>query len=72
MLQIELECHTISCQFHLLRLVLSTHYDKPVPIRDSTLASVARIDAIYLKDSCSGSCNGLTDKKLETRNVHLW
>jgi hypothetical protein len=77
MLQFELKCLTIICQFHLrqfhlLRLVLSAHYDKPVPIRDSTLASMDRIDANYLKHSCSGSCNGLTDKKLAIRNVHSW
>ena len=46
---------TISRQCQLLGLARSTHYYKPVPVRDSTLAIMARIDAIYLEDPSSGS-----------------
>jgi putative transposase len=33
----------------------STLYYRPTPIRDSTLRIMARIDALYLEDPCSGS-----------------
>ena len=42
-------------QCELLGLPRSTLYYKPVPVRDSTLRIMARIDALYLEDPCSGS-----------------
>ena len=46
---------TISRQCQLLGLARSTHYYKPVAVRDSTLAIMARIDALYLEDPSSGT-----------------
>jgi len=31
-------------------------YYRPIPVRESTLQMMARIDALYLEDPCSGSC----------------
>ena len=42
-------------QCELLGLPRSTLYYKPVPVRESTLRIMARIDALYLEDPCSGS-----------------
>jgi putative transposase len=39
----------------LLGLPLSTLYYRPTPVRESTLPIMARIDALYLEDPCSGS-----------------
>ena len=39
----------------LLGLARSTLYYRPVPVRESTLRILARIDALYLEDPCSGS-----------------
>jgi putative transposase len=39
----------------LLGLSRSTLYDQPTAVRDSTLRIMARIDALYLEDPCSGS-----------------
>jgi putative transposase len=38
-----------------LGLPRSTLYYRPTPVRDSTLQIMARIDALYLEDPCSGS-----------------
>ncbi|MCX5937327.1 MAG: IS3 family transposase [Cyanobium sp. LacPavin_0920_WC12_MAG_62_9] len=46
---------TISRQCQLLGLARSTHYYKAVPVRYSTLAIMARIDALYLEDATSGN-----------------
>ena len=46
---------SISCQCALLGLPQSTHYYRPTPVRESTLRIMARIDAHYLEDPCSGS-----------------
>ena len=46
---------SISCQFALLGLPRSTHYYRSTPVRGSTLRIMARIDALYLEDLCSGS-----------------
>jgi len=46
---------TISRQCALLGLPRSTLYDRPTPVRESTLRIMARIDALYLEDPCSGS-----------------
>ena len=46
---------TISRKCLLLGLARSTHYYKPVPVRDSTLAIMTRIDAIYMEGPTSGS-----------------
>ena len=46
---------TISRHCQLIGLARSTQYYKPVPVRDSTLAFMARIDALYLEDPTSGS-----------------
>jgi len=46
---------TINRQCQLLGLARSTHYYKPVAVRDSPLAIMARIDVIYLEDPSSGS-----------------
>ncbi len=39
----------------LLGLAQSTLYYRPKPVRESTLRIMARIDALYLEDPCSGS-----------------
>ena len=39
----------------LLGLPRSTHYYQPTPVRESTLRIMAKIDALYLDDQCSGS-----------------
>jgi putative transposase len=46
---------TISTECALLGLPRSTLYYRPTPVRDSTLRIMARIDALYLEDPCSGS-----------------
>ena len=46
---------SISRQCALLGLPRSTHYYRPTPVRASTLRIMARIDALYLEDPCSGS-----------------
>ena len=45
----------MSRQCGLLGLPRSTHYYRPTPVRASTLRIMARIDAFYLEDPCSGS-----------------
>ena len=40
---------------HCLGLPRSTHDYRPTPVRESTLRIMARIDALYLDDPCSGS-----------------
>ena len=42
-------------QCALLGLPRSTLYYRPIPVRASTLRIMARIDALYLEDPCSGS-----------------
>jgi len=44
-----------SRQCVLLGLPRSTLYYRPTPVRESTLRIMARIDALYLEDPCSGS-----------------
>jgi putative transposase len=39
----------------LLGLPRSTLYYRPIPVRESTLRIMARIDVLYLEDPCSGS-----------------
>ena len=46
---------SISRQCALLGLPRATHYYRPTPVRASTLRIMARIDALYLEDPCSGS-----------------
>ena len=46
---------SVSRQCVLLGLARSTPYYQPVPVRESTLRIMARIDALYLEDPCSGS-----------------
>ena len=46
---------SVSRQCELLGLPRSTLYYRPTPVRESTLRIMARIDAIYLEDPCSGS-----------------
>jgi putative transposase len=46
---------SVSRQCALLGLPRSTLYYQPAPIRESTLGIMARIDAHYLEDPCSGS-----------------
>ncbi|MCP9800736.1 IS3 family transposase [Synechococcus sp. RedBA-s] len=46
---------TVSRQCELLGLPRSTLYYRPAPVRESTLQLMARIDAFYLEDPCSGS-----------------
>ena len=46
---------SVSRQCVLLGLPRSTLYYRPVPVRQSTLRIMARIDALYLEDPCSGS-----------------
>nr|WP_255452646.1 IS3 family transposase [Synechococcus sp. RSCCF101] len=45
----------MSRQCALLGLPRSTLYYRPAPVRSSTLRIMARIDALYLEDPCSGS-----------------
>jgi putative transposase len=46
---------SVSRQCALLGLPRSTLYYRPTPVRASTLRIMARIDALYLEDPCSGS-----------------
>jgi len=46
---------SISRQCALLGLPRTTLYYRPTPVRTSPLRIMARIDALYLKDPCSGS-----------------
>jgi len=46
---------SVSRQCTLLGLPRSTLYYQPTPVRESTLRIMARIDALYLEDPCSGS-----------------
>jgi putative transposase len=46
---------SVSRQCALLGLPRSTLYDRPTPVPASTLRIMARIDALYLEDPCSGS-----------------
>ncbi|MGL6135382.1 MAG: IS3 family transposase, partial [Prochlorococcaceae cyanobacterium] len=46
---------TVSRQCELLGLPRSSLYYRPVPVRDSTLRIMARIDAFYLEDPTAGS-----------------
>jgi putative transposase len=46
---------SISHQCELLGLPRSTLYYRPVPVREATLRIMARLDALYLEDPCSGS-----------------
>ena len=46
---------SVSRQRALLGLPRSTLYYRPTPVRESTLRIMARIDALYLEDPCSGS-----------------
>ena len=46
---------SVSRQCALLGLPRSTLYYRPMPVRESTLRIMAKIDALYLEDPCSGS-----------------
>ena len=46
---------SVSRQCVLLGLARSTLYYRPIPVRESTLRIMARIDVLYLEDPCSGS-----------------
>ena len=46
---------SIRRQCELLGLPRSTLYYRPVPVREATLRIMARLDALYLEDPCSGS-----------------
>ena len=46
---------SVSRQCALLGLPRSTLYCRPTPVRESTLRIMAKIDAHYLEDPCSGS-----------------
>jgi putative transposase len=46
---------SVSCQCKPLGLPGSALYYRPMPVRESTLRIMARIDALYLEDPCSGS-----------------
>ena len=46
---------SISRQCELLGLPRSTLYYRPTPVRETTLRLMARLDAVYLEDPCSGS-----------------
>ncbi len=46
---------SVSRECALLGLTRSTLYYQPTPVRESTLQIMARIDAHYLEDPCSGS-----------------
>jgi putative transposase len=52
---------SLSRQCALLGLPRSTLYYRPVTVRESTLRIMARIDALYLDDPCSGSCRMVDD-----------
>jgi putative transposase len=45
----------VSRQCALLGLARSALYYRPIPVRESTLRIMARIDVLYLEDPCSGS-----------------
>jgi putative transposase len=45
---------SISRQCELLGLPRSTLYYQTTPMRESTLRNMARIDAFYMEDPCSG------------------
>ena len=46
---------SVSRQCVLLGLAQATLYYRPIPVRESTLRIMARIDVLYLEDPCSGS-----------------
>jgi putative transposase len=46
---------SVSRQCVLLGLARSTLYYRPIPVRESTLRIMARIDVLYLEDPCNGS-----------------
>ena len=46
---------SVSRQFALLGLPRPTLCCRPMPVREGTLHIMARIDALYLEDPCSGS-----------------
>ncbi len=46
---------SVSRQCVLMGFPRSTLYYRPAPVRQSTLRIMARIDALYLEDPCSGS-----------------
>jgi len=46
---------SVISQCALLGLPRSTFYYRPMPVRESTLQIMARIDALYLEHLCSGS-----------------
>jgi len=46
---------SVSRQCVLLGLPRSTLYYRPIPVRGSTLRIMARVDALFLEDPCSGS-----------------
>jgi len=46
---------SVSRQCALLGLARSTLYYRSTPVRGSTLRLMARIDALFLVDACSGS-----------------
>ena len=46
---------SVSRQCVLLGLARSTLYYRPIPVRESTLRIMARIDVLSLEDPCSGS-----------------
>ena len=52
---------SVSRQCTLLGLPRSTLYYRSVPVRESTLGIMARIDAFYLEDPCSGSRQFVTE-----------
>jgi putative transposase len=47
--------HSVSRKCELLGLPRSLLYYQSTPVRESTLQIMARIDALYLEDPCSGS-----------------
>ena len=51
---------SVSRQCELLGIPLSTHYYKPTPGRELTQDVMAKINALYLEDLCSGS-RGMVD-----------
>jgi putative transposase len=56
---------SVSNQCALLGLPRSTVYYRPTPVRQSTLQIMARIDAFYLEDPCSGSRRMVADLATE-------
>ena len=46
---------SVNRQCVLLGLARATLYCRPIPVRESTLRIMARIDVLYLEDPCSGS-----------------